>query len=377
MYGAPKILGTDDVVLKVGDRFNHLNKVTAEDSFGVSLTTITVEGLNNLKLDTPGEYKLIYKVTDAAGNETIEERIVKVYGAPIIFGISEVSIKVGDTFNELDQVIAEDSFGVDLTQSITVEGLDKLDLNNPGEYKLTYKVTDVIGNETIEERTVKVYGAPIIFRTSEVSIKVGDTFNELDQVIAEDSFGVDLTQSITVEGLDQLDLNTPGEYKLTYKVTDVAGNEATAERIVKVYGAPTIIGTDDVVIKVGDQFNELDKVIAEDSFGVDLTQSITVEGLDQLDLNTPGEYKLTYKVTDAVGNETIEERIVTVTAISIETSNPENNNSIDKDELVQDIDKEINSNNPSTGDSGVFRYMVIAMAAAIGLAKNTKKKKDN
>ena len=56
------------MAIKAGDQFNHLDKVTAEDSFGVGLTNITVEGLNNLKLDTPGEYKLIYKVTDAAGN---------------------------------------------------------------------------------------------------------------------------------------------------------------------------------------------------------------------------------------------------------------------------------------------------------------------
>ncbi|WP_363134107.1 immunoglobulin-like domain-containing protein [uncultured Clostridium sp.] len=133
------------------------------------------------------------------------------------------------------------------------------------------------------------------------------------------------------------------------------------------------MGTGDVVIKVGDTFNELDKVTAEDIFGISLT-NITVEGLSDLNLDTPGEYKLTYKVTDAAGNETIVERIVTVTAI--ETSNPENNDSIEKNKLVQDTDKEINSNNPSTGDKGIFGYVLMAMASAIGLVKNTKKKKN-
>lgn len=276
------------------------------------LSNISVIDANKVNINTSGQYIVKYTVRDAAGNEVTEERIVKVYGAPIIDGINEVILKVGEAFDESKEVTARDSFDVDLTSSIVVSDADKVDVSNPGKYIVRYTVRDAAENEVTEDRVVKVYGTPVIYGTNEVTIKVGGTFNELDGVTARDSFDGDLTSSIKISDLDKVDVNTPGQYTVKYTVKDVAGNEVTIDRTIIVDGAPVITGADNVTIKVGSAFNELDGVTAEDKEDGPLTNNIVVSGMDKLDLNTPGEYTIAYTVTDSIGNITTVNRIVNV-----------------------------------------------------------------
>ena len=64
-----------------------------------------------------------------------------------------------------------------------------------------------------------------------VVITQGDTYIDAGATATDDVDG-DLTNQITVTGI--VDTNTTGEYQLVYHVEDSAGNEATAERIVRV-----------------------------------------------------------------------------------------------------------------------------------------------
>ncbi|WP_342985444.1 immunoglobulin-like domain-containing protein [Clostridium saudiense] len=311
VYGDPVISGTDELKLKVGETFDKSNGVSAKDSFGVDLT-LSITVVHDVKVDIPGQYTAQYTVRDAAENEVTEDRVVKVYGTPVIYGTNEVTIKVGGTFNELDGVTARDSFDGDLTSSIKISDLDKVDVNTPGQYTVKYTVKDVAGNEVTIDRTIIVDGAPVITGADNVTIKVGSAFNELDGVTAEDKEDGPLTNNIVVSGMDKLDVNTPGEYTITYIVTDKLGNVTTINRIVKVDGAPVITGADNVTIKVGSTFNELDGITAEDKEDGPLTNNIVVSGMDKLDLNTPGEYTIAYTVTDSIGNITTVNRIVNV-----------------------------------------------------------------
>lgn len=77
----------------------------------------------------------------------------------------------------------------------------------------------------------------------------GENFNNLEGITAFDSEGNDLTSEIIVSSV--VDVNTPGEYRLTYYVKDKNNNETTKERIIIVNGIPKI-EVNDIVLKVGD-----------------------------------------------------------------------------------------------------------------------------
>ena len=74
--------------------------------------------------------------------------------APVLKGISDVTLTVGDSFDVLDGVSALDKEDGDLTQAIVVEGV--VDVFVAGEYVLTYSVTDSLGLTTKATRVVTV-----------------------------------------------------------------------------------------------------------------------------------------------------------------------------------------------------------------------------
>lgn len=76
--------------------------------------------------------------------------------AATITGIEEVTLTVGDSFDQLEGVTATDEVDGSLTSSITVTGT--VDLTTTGNYTLTYTVTDSDGNVTTETRLIIVVG---------------------------------------------------------------------------------------------------------------------------------------------------------------------------------------------------------------------------
>ena len=72
----------------------------------------------------------------------------------------------------------------------------------------------------------------------------------------------------------------------------------------------SITGTTPATVTVGDQFDPLTGVTATDTVSGDITSSITVSGA--INLNTAGNYTLTYKVTGSDGNEVTVTRVITV-----------------------------------------------------------------
>jgi hypothetical protein len=75
----------------------------------------------------------------------------------------------------------------------------------------------------------------ILLGSSSLTLTVGDTFTD-PGVTANDSVDGDLTSSVNTTGY--VDTSTAGTYTITYKVTDAAGNTASAVRSVTVNPAP-------------------------------------------------------------------------------------------------------------------------------------------
>ncbi|CZT56491.1 Endo-1,4-beta-xylanase A precursor [Eubacteriaceae bacterium CHKCI005] len=96
----------------------------------------------------------------------------------------------------------------------------------------TYRSNDlsVIDTFTINKTTDTT--APVITLPEDNEIQVGDTFDAMEGVTATDDVDGDLTDAIQVEG--EVDTQVAGSYDLIYRVSDKAGNEATATRTVVV-----------------------------------------------------------------------------------------------------------------------------------------------
>ncbi|WP_297520571.1 glycosyl hydrolase family 18 protein [uncultured Clostridium sp.] len=175
--------------------------------------------------------------------------------APTFTGVTGKTITVGDSFNSLAGVKANDKEDGDLTSKIKVSG--KVDTNKAGTYKLNYSVTDSKGLETTKTRTIIVKDkeitpppaentAPVLKGIKDAEIKVGDKFEPMTGITANDKEDGDLTSKIKIAGT--VDTDKVGKFTLTYSVTDSEGLKTEAKRVITV-------SKDDAEIPDGDTFD--------------------------------------------------------------------------------------------------------------------------
>lgn len=125
---------------------------STESTEGSATGVIAVGGCNlkhndEITYSKSGDYDNTITVTDDAGNSTDIDIKISVIDAPSINGISDKTVTVGDTIDYLSGVTATDGKGTDITGSIEVDS-SKVDINTPGTYQITYKVTDSYGFST-------------------------------------------------------------------------------------------------------------------------------------------------------------------------------------------------------------------------------------
>lgn len=106
-----------------------------------------------------------------------------------------------------------------------------------------------------------------------------------------------------LEHNDEITYTKSGDYDNTITVTDDAGNTSDIDIKISVIDAPSINGISDKTVTVGDIIDYLSGVTATDGKSTDITGSIEVDS-SKVDINTPGTYQITYKVTDSYGFST-------------------------------------------------------------------------
>ena len=106
-----------------------------------------------------------------------------------------------------------------------------------------------------------------------------------------------------LEHNDEIIYTKSGDYDNTITVTDDAGNTSDIDIKISVIDAPSINGISDKTVTVGDTVDYLSGVTAVDGKSTDITGSIEVDS-SKVDINTPGTYQITYKVTDSYGFST-------------------------------------------------------------------------
>ena len=326
MNVAPVIKATDKTI-EVGDEFNPRADVTATDEEDGDITNKIEILKNDVNVNEPGIYDVTYKVTDSEGASytttikvTVNPKAADLNACPVI-NATDKTLTVGDEFDPLADVTAEDEEDGDITDKIEILE-NEVDTTKPGKYEVTYKVTDSGGAShvktikvTVNPKMEPLNAAPII-KAEDKTLTVGDAFDPMADVTATDAEDGNLTDKIEILN-NEVDTTKPGKYEVIYKVTDSKGASYTKSITVTVnpkmepINAAPIIKAEDKTLTVGDTFDPKADVTATDEEDGNLTDKIEVLK-NEVDTTKAGKYEVTYKVTDSKGASRTKTITVTV-----------------------------------------------------------------
>lgn len=317
--------GESLIKLEVGAEYKELG-ATAYDEMEKVDIPVKVEGA--VDTSKTGEYILVYTAMDSSRNISKITRKVNVADtkAPVIElnGKSEVTIEAGQKYEELG---AEAKDIVDGKVEVKISG--EVDTKKIGEYTITYSAKDSSGNKAIAIRKVKVADTtrPIIIFNGEKEITIEAKSKYVEPgAIGKDTF--DGKVEVSISGV--VDTGKVGEYIISYRTSDKAGNKASAIRKVKVVDtkAPviTLNGESKITLEQGDKYEELGAT-ANDA--VDGQVEVKITG--NVDVDKAGEYKITYTATDNSKNTSTVTRSIEVKEKKVVEDNKdiENNETID------------------------------------------------
>ena len=303
--------GANSMEIIQGTAYTEAGATAIDNKDGKVEVTIT----GSVNINTVGTYIITYTAKDKAGNIATKTRTVKVILAPdttpptiTLNGASYIEITKGTAYIEAGATALDDRDG-----NITVVINGNININSVGTYTITYTATDRAGNIATKTRTVKVVfppdtTAPIISLNgaNPLILEAGDIYTELGATATDDRDG---NVTVTISG--SVDNKSVGDYSITYKAKDSAGNEATATRVVKVQDttAPTITlkGDANITIHLNDNYTEQGVNTSDNANG---EIKVTISGT--VDITKVGEYTLTYTATDNSGNQAMVTRIVNV-----------------------------------------------------------------
>ncbi len=168
-----------------------------------------------------------YTLASAPGVSITTDKPIITNQKPTIIA-SDQTLEEKATFDPRKGVSATDPEDGDITSKIEIAE-NTVNTNNPGVYKVTYKVTDS-KQETVTKTiqvTVKENKAPVI-DAKDVTIIVGEEFNAIKDVKATDAEDGDITNKIKVKE-NTVNSSKAGNYKVIYEVSDSKGKKTEKE----------------------------------------------------------------------------------------------------------------------------------------------------
>ncbi len=267
-------------------------------------------------------------------------------------------INYGSTWKKLAGVSAISSTGEDITKKVKVKG--KVNTKKLGTYKITYKVTDLLGHtkkKTIKIKVVDNKKATISLSKTSLIKEYNSNYKLRSYVKAKTVDGTNLKDQVEVyvkkpsqtsykklkASATHMTLSKVGTYKLKFKVANPHNGKRSASKVltlkVKDTKKPILSGvmTENTAL-TSQSINLLEGIKAKKVSGSSLTSKIVVsissdEGVTYKNLSasqakaytftTEGSYKVKYEVTNSTsGKKTTAIATYTITKPDLEPLNP-------------------------------------------------------
>ena len=248
----------------------------------------------------------IYEVDVVAtdGKSSVSQRLyLEITDNPeadiVVTGGVEVTLEAGDIYNDAGAYWTHTLDG-----NGTIDANGSVDEGVPGEYVLSYQLTDSLGKSYLLSRQVNVVDTtpPVITLNGDanITIEAGSAYVDAGAKWTDIVDGND-----TLIGVGQVNTFVPGEYQVVFNYSDHAGNQANSViRIVNVIDTTppviTLDGNASIIHPVWVNFVE-PGYHAHDLVDGNLTAEVLVTG--NVNHAQPGDYTLSYDVADRAGNQ--------------------------------------------------------------------------
>ncbi|WP_251898820.1 bacterial Ig-like domain-containing protein [Lactiplantibacillus paraplantarum] len=304
----------------------------SQDYQNITMTAINVQ--------QAGKQLVTLAYTDEAGNVvttttmvTVDQAVLTTKPQTVIAGPTaqwDYYQSIGTITDSMGQPIAVNNAAIAV---VAMPDLTLAQVGQPQIIQLVY--TDSLGQQqtVLVQMTTVATQAKISTRPVTVIAGPKTTWSLNDSVDWSTSLAADGTlltaaqrQRVTVDG--PLNLQRIGNYPLTLSYMDRAGNLITAMTSIKVLASQAQLQVRDSQLTVGKMWDAQDNFVrATDAQGQMLTLvNIAVDGT--VDTHRAGRYTLTYRYTDAAGNQLINTAVVTVVLPEddhINTTDPDQN----------------------------------------------------
>ncbi len=311
VYGLPVITYNEEKgEISVNDVLSaELLGATAVDSFDESLNVSVT--LSSGTIAAGNTVTLTLTATDKYGNTTVINKDFAVYGMPTISNAETLEFRVEDEITtESLGITARDTYDAALEISLAV----KEGAQSAGVTMIwTATVTDIAGNVTTKDYSVRIYGTPVITYDRE-GIKVTEDATVVNgaekylNAYAYDSFGNKLTLTASVSGGE---LAGGGHIAYTLTAADHLGNTGTiTTAAIPVYDVEDISLSYDAfstdIIKLTSKGEEF-TASATDTFGE--ACDITIERADGGTIVAGEVLDIVIVATDRAGNRYVSETV--------------------------------------------------------------------
>lgn len=189
-----------------------------------------VAGFDETCVNRPGTYTI--PMTDAEGRKynlklTVRDRKAPVVTTKHVYYAKGVSTP--DALDFIGSIVEADEYTAYFE-------CDLPDMNQIGDYDITFRVEDASGNKTKELHSILTViedTAPPVFRTvPELSAYVGEAIAYRKGLVVTDNCGGEVDIQVDASAVDP---NTPGDYTVSFTATDESGNVSWASTVIHIY----------------------------------------------------------------------------------------------------------------------------------------------
>jgi len=302
--------GATNAIVKLNDTYIDEGATAVDNLDGTLIPTETGNNIN-IAIETPvvTPYQVTWSATDAAGNTGAATRDVYVDATgPVITVIpGPTTHEAATTYTDSAGATASDEIdnaaGYPTTLIDDSATFDSLAL---GAQNVTYTATDEAGNITTATRPVTVVDSTVptvVLSPSTVQYNVNDPYDDTIIIAtATDSLDGDVSASCTNNSVSVTNMTTANSFIVTYTCSDLTGNSDTALATINVVaGNPPVISlpvASPLQHEAGTTFTTPVATATDIEDGAIIVPPPT----GTVDINTVGDYILTYSVIDSNSN---------------------------------------------------------------------------